>query len=44
VFAHNLAVFEKKFGGAVEHGELRIKEEGSGRELPAGIFARWAAK
>ena len=41
----------KKYGGAVEIGELTIEESstkgdgaGSSRLLPAGIFARWSAR
>ncbi|MCX6819952.1 MAG: class I SAM-dependent methyltransferase [Candidatus Adlerbacteria bacterium] len=40
-FAYNLEQFEKKYGGALEYGDLGIEEQGSGRILPAGIFARW---
>lgn len=40
-FAYNLEQFEKKFGGSIEYGDLEIAEKGSGRVLPAGIFARW---
>ncbi len=42
-FAYNLEQFEKKFGGAIEYGDLAIAESGSDRVLPAGIFARWRA-
>jgi len=42
-FAYNLEHFEKKFGGAIEYGDLNIAESNSGRVLPAGIFARWRA-
>ena len=31
----------KNLGGEIEIGELTIEESGSGRLLPAGIFARW---
>lgn len=41
-FAYNLDAIEKKFGGAIEYGDLTIEEKGTGRLLPAGIFARWA--
>lgn len=40
-FGYNLEMFVKKFGGAVEYGDLSIKEKGSDRILPCGIFARW---
>lgn len=39
-FAYNLEPFVQKFGGDIEYGDLEI-EEGSGRALPCGIFARW---
>lgn len=42
-YKNNLLDLEKKFGGKVEVGELVIEETGSGRLLPAGIFARWEA-
>lgn len=42
-FAYNLDGISKKFGGAVEYGDLTIEEKGDGRLLPAGIFARWRA-
>ncbi len=41
-FAYNLESIQKKFGGAVEYGDLTIEEQGTGRLLPAGIFARWS--
>jgi hypothetical protein len=41
-FGYNLDMFEKKFGGTVECGDLSIAEEGSERILPCGIFARWS--
>lgn len=28
--------------GRIEHGELAVQEEGSGRLLPTAIFARWS--
>ena len=28
--------------GRIEHGDLAVREEGSGRLLPTAIFARWA--
>ncbi len=31
----------EKYGGQTESGELAIPEVGSGRLLPAGVFARW---
>ena len=40
-FAYNLESFVKKFGGAIEYGDLAIAESNSDRILPAGIFARW---
>ena len=39
-YGNNILSLEKK-GGKVETGELTLVEEGSGRLLPAGIFARW---
>lgn len=39
-FAYNLEPFVKKFGGALQYGDLGIEEKG-GRLLPAGIYARW---
>jgi 23S rRNA (cytosine1962-C5)-methyltransferase len=44
VFAYNLEKFEKKYGGTIEYGDLTIEEKGSGRLLPAGIFARCCFK
>ena len=41
-FAYNLDGISKKFGGAIEYGDLTIDESGSDRLLPAGIFARWS--
>ena len=41
-YENNLSPLVKKFGGAIEKGELAIEESGSGRLLPAGIFARWS--
>ncbi len=40
-YRNSLLDLEKKFGGKVEVGELALEETGSGRLLPAGIFARW---
>ncbi len=41
---HNVLLDAKeKFGGEVESGELALKEDGSGRVLPAGIFSRWCS-
>lgn len=40
-FAYNLEAIQKKLGGRIEFGDLAIAEEGTGRLLPAGIFARW---
>ncbi len=41
-FGYNLDMFEKKFGGGVECGDLSIQESKSDRILPCGIFARWS--
>jgi 23S rRNA (cytosine1962-C5)-methyltransferase len=41
-YQNNILPFQKEFGGILEHGELTITEEGSGRLLPCGIFARWS--
>ena len=43
-YKNNLLDLEKTFGGAVEVGELTIREAVSERLLPAGIFARWSGK
>ena len=32
------------FNGTIEHGELAIAESGTGRLLPAGMFARWESR
>lgn len=40
-YKNNLLSLVEKFGGDIEIGELTIKETGSERLLPAGIFARW---
>ncbi len=40
-FAYNLNRFVKKFGGAIEYGDLSIAESKNERVLPCGIFARW---
>ncbi len=42
VFRYNLESLTTKFGGSVESGELLIEEEGTGRALPSGIYARWS--
>jgi 23S rRNA (cytosine1962-C5)-methyltransferase len=42
-FAYNLEDISRKFGGSIEYGDLAIEEKGTGRLLPAGIFARWLA-
>ncbi|MEK9176841.1 MAG: class I SAM-dependent methyltransferase [Patescibacteria group bacterium] len=42
MFVNNLSPFQERFGGAVEHGELAIRESGAERMLPCGIFARWS--
>lgn len=39
---NNVRQIQERFGGKIESGELAIKEEGSDRLLPAGVFARWA--
>lgn len=39
-FAYNLENISKNFGGSIEYGDLTIEEKGTGRLLPAGIFAR----
>jgi 23S rRNA (cytosine1962-C5)-methyltransferase len=48
-YANNLKIFQEKFGGTIEEGELTIEEgkigiskEIKNRLLPCGIFARWA--
>ena len=41
-YENNLSPLKEKFGGEIEKGELAIEESGSGRLLPAGIFARWS--
>jgi 23S rRNA (cytosine1962-C5)-methyltransferase len=41
-YAQNLAPIVSKFGGTLQQGELTIAEQGSGRLLPCGIFARWS--
>ncbi|HEV7449553.1 MAG TPA: class I SAM-dependent methyltransferase [Candidatus Paceibacterota bacterium] len=43
-FAYNLDPLVKKFGGAIEYGDLAIAESNSDRVLPCGIFARWKAQ
>ncbi len=40
-YENNLLPLVSKFGGNIESGELTIEEQGSGRLLPCGIFARW---
>lgn len=42
-FRYNLESLVADYGGSVESGELTIEESGSGRVLPAGIYARWQA-
>lgn len=42
-YRNNLLPLVDSFGGKVEVGELTIAEKGSGRVLPAGIFARWSS-
>lgn len=42
-FAYNLDFLSKKFGGAIEYGDICIAESKGERVLPAGIFARWRA-
>jgi len=39
-YKNNLLELKNKFGGEIEAGELAI-EEGGGRLLPCGIYARW---
>lgn len=39
---NNVRAIQEKFGGAIETGELAIREEGSERLLPAGVFSRWS--
>lgn len=36
-----LLALVEKFGGNINVGELTLEENGSGRLLPCGIFARW---
>ncbi len=43
-YANNLIAMMGDHSGAIEMGELTIKESGAGRLLPCGIFARWSAK
>jgi 23S rRNA (cytosine1962-C5)-methyltransferase len=43
-YENSLLVLKKKFGGQIEIGELTLKETGTGRLLPAGIFARWSSQ
>lgn len=40
-YGNNLRDIFSDCGGQYEQGELAILEQGSGRLLPAGIFARW---
>lgn len=42
-YKNNLDDLMKEYRGQVEIGELTIAESGSGRLLPAGIFARWSS-
>ncbi len=41
-YANNIREHCADLEGELEAGELAIQEEGSGRLLPAGIFARWS--
>jgi len=41
-FAYNLENLTKDLGGAIEHGDLHIKEKEGERLLPSGIYARWS--
>jgi 23S rRNA (cytosine1962-C5)-methyltransferase len=43
-YKQNIVDLVSKFGGKIEDGELAIEEQGSGRLLPCGIFARWSHK
>ena len=43
-YENNLCDLLKDYKGNIEGGELTIEESGSGRLLPAGIFAKWEAK
>lgn len=43
VISHLLHDMTVKRGGVASHGELAIADSTSGRLLPNGIFARWAA-
>ncbi len=40
-YENNIRDFAERLGGTLEIGELAIEESGTGRLLPAGIFARW---
>ncbi len=40
-YKNNLGELLKKYGGALEMGELTIAEKENERLLPCGIFARW---
>lgn len=42
-YKNNLEILVTAYGGVAEAGELAIEESGSGRLLPAGIYARWSA-
>jgi 23S rRNA (cytosine1962-C5)-methyltransferase len=42
-YENNIRDFAERFGGTLEIGELALEESGTGRLLPAGIFARWKA-
>jgi 23S rRNA (cytosine1962-C5)-methyltransferase len=41
-FRYNLESLVSDYGGSVQSGELTIEESGTGRVLPAGIYARWS--
>lgn len=41
-FAYNLEETTRDLNGSIEYGELHIAVQGSAKELPCGIFARWA--
>lgn len=42
-YENNLRELMKEWSGTIELGELALEEDGSGRLLPCGIFARWYA-
>ncbi len=41
-FLNNMQDVEAAHGGSTESGELALPEKGTGRLLPAGVFARWS--